>query len=414
MSVPRPGLPASTWQDHAMDLAIVERLLSPEGQRALETAERLRVTDDDPVRAGAALRAEVDPDLAAAAMSQVTLRERARSKHGEDARSMYFTPDALEQSTRREVAAHRAARVSFTHPSSVVDLGCGIGGDLVALARRQAGTSTPVAGVESDPVRAVLAEANLRALGLPGAVSNADATRLDLRAFGVVVADPARRSGRGRTFDPDAYVPSWSWVEALLERPAVVKVAPGIPHDRVPSGVETEVVSWRGAVKEAALWSSHLATTSRRATVITPAGLASVTADQDPGPAAVGTGPPRRYLYEPDGAVIRAGLVTAVAGVVDGVLLDPRIAYVTSETAVSTPFASGYEVLEELPFPEKRLRAALRERGVGRLTIKKRGVGVVPEQLRHRLALAGDEEATIVLTRVSGRATVLSVRPLLT
>lgn len=395
-----------------MDLATAERLLSPEGARALELAARLRATYDDPVRAGAALRSSVDPALAAAAMSQVTLREQARIKHGDDGARMYFTPEALEQSTRREVADHRAARVSFAHPSSVVDLGCGIGGDLLALARRH-GAGTPVAGVDSDPVRAVLAEANLRALELPGAVSNADATGLDLSAFGVVVADPARRSGRGRTFDPDAYLPSWGWVESLLHRPAVVKVAPGITRERVPGGVETEVVSWRGEVKEAALWSPHLATTRSRATIITPDGLATLTDEDDPGAETVGTSQPRGYLYEPDGAVIRAGLVTAVAAEVAGALLDPRIAYVTSEWAVATPYATGYEVLEELPLAEKKLRAALRERGVGRLTIKKRGVGVVPEQLRQRLALSGDAEATIVVTRVAGRATVLSVRRLL-
>lgn len=395
-----------------MDLATVERLLSPEGQRALALAEELHATYDDPVRAGSALRASVDPGLAAAAMSQAVLRSRARAKHGDDAARMYFTADALEQSTRREVAAHRAARVSFAHPSSVVDLGCGIGGDLVALARRHAASGVPVAGVESDPVRGALAAANLRALGLPGAVSAADATELDLSAFGVVVADPARRSGRGRTFDPDSYVPSWAWVVSLLERPAVVKVAPGIPHDRVPAGAETELVSWRGEVKEAALWSPHLATTARRATMITSAGLATLTSEDDPGPAAVGTAPPLRYLYEPDGAVIRAGLVTAVADRVGGALLDRRIAYVTSDREVETPYATGYEVLEELPYAEKRLRAALRERGVGRLTIKKRGVAVVPEQLRKRLRLSGEGEATIVVTRVEGRATVLSVRPL--
>ena len=84
---------------------------------------------------------------------------------------------------------------------------------------------------------------------------------------------------------------------------------------------------------------------------------------------------------------------------------------VTAPVGVATPYAVGYEVLEELPFAEKRLRAALRERGVGRLTIKKRGVGVVPEQLRKKLDLKGDEEATIVVTRVDGKATVLSVRP---
>ncbi len=393
-----------------MELSTVERLLSPEGQRALALAEDLRAADDDPIRAGTALRREVDAELAAAAMSQVELRERARDKLGADAARMYFTPEALEQCTRAEVAAHRAARVSFSHPSSVVDLGCSIGGDLLATARRLQGTGTPVAGVEADPVRAALAAANLSALGLDGAVTTADATTLNLSPFGVVVADPARRSGRGRSFDPDLYTPPWSWVEQLLTGLSVVKVAPGIPSDRVPPGVETELVSWRGEVKEAALWSPHLATTSRRATVISPAGLATLTAEDDPGPDAIGVAPVARFLLEPDGAVIRAGLVTAVAAQVGGALLDRRIAYLSCEERPSTPFATGYEVIETLPFAEKQLRAAVRERGIGRLTIKKRGVDIVPEQLRRRLAPRGDAEATLVITRVAGRATVLSVR----
>ena len=395
-----------------MDLATFERLRSPDGLRALARAVELYADGSDPVRAGERLRREVDAELAAAAMSQAALRLAARAKLGEDAAHLYFTPDALEQCTRAEVAAHRAARVSFAAPSSVVDLGCGIGGDLLAIARRLGPTGTPVAGVELDPVRAAMAQANLAALGLPGAVMTGDATTLDLAPFGLVVADPARRGARGRTFDPDSYVPPWSWVEQLLERTSVVKVAPGIPHDRVPPGVEAEWVSFRGEVKEAALWSPCLATTARRATVIRPGGLATLTAEDDPGPAAVGAGPVAAYLFEPDGAVIRAGLVTAVAARLGGTLVDPQIAYVTASTPEHTPYAVGYEVLEELPFAEKKLRAALRERHIGRLTIKKRGVGVVPEQLRKRLALAGDEEATIVVTRVAGKATVLSVRPL--
>ena len=68
-------------------------------------------------------------------------------------------------------------------------------------------------------------------------------------------------------------------------------------------------------------------------------------------------------------------------------------------------------MLETLPHREKQLRAALHERGVGKLTIKKRGVDVVPDQLRKRLALTGDNEATIVLTRVDGQGTCLLVRP---
>ncbi len=117
------------------------------------------------------------------------------------------------------------------------------------------------------------------------------------------------------------------------------------------------------------------------------------------------------FLYEPDGAVIRAGLVTAVAAGVHGGLLDPKIAYVTSDESFRSPFARGYQVLEELPYREKPLRAALRQRGVGRLTIKKRGVGVEPSALRKRLELRGDDEATIVLTRVAGEGTCLLVAP---
>jgi hypothetical protein len=187
-----------------------------------------------------------------------------------------------------------------------------------------------------------------------------------------------------------------------------VKVAPGIPHALVPDGVEAEWVSDHGEVKEAALWSGRLATVRRRATVIGHGGLATLTDDDDPGGEVRAVG---GFLYEPDGAVIRAGLVTAVSAGVNGGLVDEHIAYVTSDESFHTPFARGYRVLEELPYRERPLRAALRERGIGRLTIKKRGVDVVPEQLRKRLALAGDDEATLVLTRVAGQGTALLVAP---
>jgi SAM-dependent methyltransferase len=287
----------------------------------------------------------------------------------------------------------------------VLDLGCGIGGDLVALAR----AGLTVAGVDRDELRVAVARANLDALGLGGAVQVASAEDVDVSGFGVVFADPARRTDRGRVFDVDGWSPPWDFVTALLARPSCVKVAPGIPHSLLPAGVEAEWVSDEGDVKEAALWSPQLAAARRRATVIKGGGLVSLTDEDDPGPTAVRA--VGRCLYEPDGAVIRAGLVTAVAAGVNGGLIDEHIAYVTSDEAFSTPLARSYEVLEELPYREKPLRAALRSRGVGRLTIKKRGVEVVPEELRKRLSLRGEQEATIVMTRVAGKGTCLLVRP---
>lgn len=388
----------------AMDLDAFRWLLTKPGQRLLARAAEV---GEDPLEASAELRKQATAEQAAAALTQATLRRRAEPKFGELAARMYFTPEGLEQATRTAVAEHRAARLAAARAESVVDLGCGIGGDLLAFGR----AGITAAGVDLDPVRVEVARANLAALEVGGAVMVADATTLDLRPFSVAFADPARRSARGRTFDVDDWTPPWSFVESLLRRDACVKVAPGIPHDRVPDAVEAEWVSDHGEVKEAALWAGALATTRRRATVIGDGGLATLTEEDLPERLPDGTTDVPAYLYEPDGAVIRAGLVEAVAAGVHGRLLDPHIAYVVSEESFRTPFARSYRVVEELPHREKPLRAALRDRGVGRLTIKKRGVSVVPDELRKRLALTGDNEATIVLTRAAGRGVCLLVAP---
>jgi hypothetical protein len=384
-----------------VDLDAFRWLLTQDGQQLLEAAG---AHGDDSLAAQSALRRTASPEHVAAALTQVQLRRRAEAKFGDLAPRMYFTPEGLEQATRLPVATHRAARARAAGATTLIDLGCSIGGDLVAFAR----AGLTCAGVDLDPLRVAVAEANLAALGLGGAVSVADATTLDTTPFDIAYADPARRSARGRSFDIDEWTPPWSFVLGLLDRDSCVKLAPGIPHHLVPDGVEAEWVSDHREVKEAVLWSGRLATTRRRATVIGNGGLATLTDDDDPGGEA---GPVADYLYEPDGAVIRAGLVTAVAAGVEGHLVDEHIAYVTSGTAFRTPFARAYRVLEEVPFREKPLKAALRARGIGRLTIKKRGVSVVPDELRKRLSLRGDGEATLVLTRVAGKGTALLVEP---
>jgi SAM-dependent methyltransferase len=383
-------------------------LLTGDGQAVLARAvEATADPDFDELAVQAELRRTTPAALVATALTQAELRRRAVAKFGDLAQRMYFTPDGLEQATRLSVATHRAGRLQAAVTQSVIDLGCGIGGDLLAFAR----AGITAAGVDLDPVRVAVAGANLAALGLPGAVQEADATRVDTMPFDVAFADPARRSGRGRTFHADDWTPPWSFVEGLLRRDACVKVAPGIPHALVPHGVEAEWVSDHGEVKEAALWSGRLATDVRRATVIGDGGLATLTDADDPGAEAVGVGDLGGFLYEPDGAVIRAGLVTAVAAGVKGRLIDHKIAYVTSDDAFRTPFARSYRVVEEVPYREKPLRAALRARGIGTLTIKKRGVDVSPEQLRKRLSLHGEDEATLVLTRSRGQGIALLVKP---
>ena len=374
-----------------MDLATFEQLLSPAGQLLLEeVAERAGVESD--LGLGTRLRRTYAPELVAAAVTQHHLRGKAVSKFGIDAAGMYFTHDALEQSTRMRVASHRAGRLASAGVTSVVDLGCGIGGDLIALAR----AGLKVRGVELDPVRAAIASANLRALELDGEVVCADARSVGIGADEVAFIDPARRDGRGRTFSTSDLQPPWDWVRQLLVGRAVAKLMPGLAHDAVPHGVEAEWVSDGGSLVEACLWGAPFATATRRATVL-PSGAELVSTGEPVAVADVGA-----YLYEPDDAVIRAGVVSELAATIGGWLPDPHIAYVGSDAVHSTPFARGFRIIDELPFREKPLKAALQVRRIGTLTVKKRGVDIVPEELIRRLKLKGPNSATVIMTRVLG------------
>ena len=391
-----------------MDPGVIPALADGAGKALLAEAERA-YGHEDALALASRLRRRHDPALVAAAMTQARLRARATEKLApDDAGRMLFTDAGLQQATRRVVAEHRATRLAgaLAPGAHVLDLGCGIGGDLVALAR----AGLRVTGVESDPVTVAIARHNVAALGLRDVVRVVlgDATSVDRAAADAVFCDPARRSPSGRQLDPRRWSPPWEFVAELLRGEGVVKVAPGIDHQLVPDGVEAEWVSDRGELVEAALWSGRLAGVPRRATLL-PAGDTLTTAD-DPGPGS-GRGV-AAVLHEPDDAVIRAGLVTAVAAIVGGWLPDPRIAYVTSPEPVRTPFARSYAVLEQLPYDPVRLRAWVRAGGVGRLTVKKRGVGVEPDALRRALRPRGTAEATLVVTRVADRAVVLAVEPL--
>ncbi|WP_371566176.1 class I SAM-dependent methyltransferase [Streptomyces canus] len=381
-------------------------LLAPEGRALLDEVRGTAPADE--LAVATRLRREHPAELVSAALGQARLRQRAAAKFGaEDAERMFFTPNGVEQSTRASVAAYRAERLRALGATSVADLCCGIGGDAIALAR----AGIRVLAVDRDPLTAAAARANADALGLAGLIDvrEADVTEVDTASYDAVFVDPARRGGRGRIFDPEAYSPPLSWaVRAALRAPhAALKVAPGIPHEAVPAQAEAEWISDGGDVKEAVLWFGTAPGAVRATLLPGPRSLLG-RGLPDPGVRSVG-----RYLYEPDGAVIRAHLVAEAAEELDGGLIDPTIAYVTADALRATPYATAYEITDRLPFNVKKLKALLREREVGILTVKKRGSAVEPEELR-RKALPkpqGPNSVTVFLTRVAGAPTMLLGRP---
>ena len=394
-----------------MDPTSLTLLLSPDGWALLGALppydERLAMVLSERLQ-----KEGVDPALVAAALTQSRLRARAKDKFDDFADGMLFTPAGLEQATRLVVGARHAQRYTAAGCTRVADLTCGIGGDAMAMAA----LGLDVLAIDLDELTAAIATVNLR--HFPTAeVRHADGLALDLAAAGVdgVFADPARRTAAGRRrHDPAAYSPPLDEVLALRERtPALgVKVGPAIPHTAVPHDAEAQWVSVDGDVVEAGLWFGPLAPHGPGHSALVLRGSSATTVrTPEGGLTPPDVGPVGSYLYEPDGAVIRAGLVALVAQEVHGRLLDATIAYVTSDHLAPSAVAHTYRVLDVMPFGLKRLRTALRERGVGRLTIKKRGTAVVPEQLRKQLDLRGDAEATIVLTRVAGSQQVLMVEP---
>jgi SAM-dependent methyltransferase len=338
--------------------------------------------------------------VASAAVEQATLRRRGRAKFGDVADHMWLTANGLEQATSAVAARHRAIRfgaldTALGRPADVADLCCGIGADLRAIAA--AGCN--VTGFDHDPVTVLAARMNVDAR-----VECVDVESVDVSEYDAAFIDPARRSSGRRTFDVNSYSPPWSFVMDLLKAmpSAAAKVAPGIPHDLVPAGIEIEWVSVGGGLKEAVLWGGLFTdgSTRRRATLLPSGATMHARADADePAP----TGPMRRYLYEPDDAIVRAHLIGDLARSIDGVLLDATTAYLTSDRLVETPFAKAFEVRDVMPFSLKRLRAALRERDIGGVTIMKRGSAVDVEALRRDLRLSGTTQAVVVLALIGGK-----------
>ncbi|MFB9308897.1 hypothetical protein BJY17_001637 [Agromyces hippuratus] len=395
-----------------MDRSELVELLSPEGLTLLDGLPDWD-SKADIVKTVADLRKQGHPPtLVAAVLSQAKLRAKAEAKFGPFASRMLFTEAGLEQATRLKVAALHAGRFSRAGVRHVADLGCGIGGDALAMAA----IDLEVTAAEADEVTAAVAAYNLTPFPRVR-VLHEQAEHVALGGIDGAWLDPARRTTAGgtttRIADASAYSPSLDFAFGLGERmPVGVKLGPGTDRDVIPAGAEAQWVSVDGDLVELGVWFGAVARPGirRAALVIRGDAAQELTADADSEDAPVG--PLGEYVYEPDGAVIRARLIGDLARANGAWMLSSGIAYLTSDTAFDSPFARGFRVLERLPADERQLRQALAARGVGTLEIKKRGVDVDPAQLRTRLKLKGAASATIVLTRESGRHVALLVERL--
>jgi SAM-dependent methyltransferase len=373
-------------------LVLLDRLLSAEGRAVLAELPDAALDPGEALRVGTRLRERHPPELVAAAIAQHELRTRAAGKFAA-AGSMWFTREGLEQASAEPLARHRADR--YATFGRVADLCCGIGGDLCALA-----PGRDTLAVDLDPVHLRMARENARLHGAGQlAAVCADVRDLRLPASIAVFADPARRIG-GRRLPAGESRPPLDWGLQLAGRVAAVgiKAAPGLPLEPVPAGWEVELLADRRELKEAVLWSPELATTTRRATVFP--GPRTLTAHRGP---PLDCAPPGGWLLDPNPAVTRAGLVEELGRDLGAWKLDPRIAFLSADRPVASPFGRLLRVDASLPWNLKRLRGVLRQRGIGSVEVRKRGSAVDVADLTARLRPRGPARAVVVLTRVADR-----------
>jgi hypothetical protein len=276
-----------------------------------------------------------------------------------------------------------------------------------------------VLAVDQDPVHLRMAQHNAGVYDAAAGVRavQSDVRDVDLTGVDAVFTDPARRepgaAGRGpggpggggrgpgpagHRFRAGLSEPPLEWCLALADRvPAVgIKAAPGLPADLVPDGWETEFVADGRDLKEAVLWSPALATAPSRATIL-PEGHTLL---PEPGPE-VRVAAPGAYLLDPNPAVTRAGLVEDLARQLGAWKIDPRIAFLSADTGLRTPFARTLRVIDSAPWNEKDFARRLRAHGIGSADLRRRGLAGDVDQIRRRLKLTGPHRATVVLTRVN-------------
>lgn len=376
-------------------LELLEELRSPTGHALLGELSHESIEERDAIGVITRLRARYSQTLIAAAIDQVRLRAKAHAKFTR-ADEMFFTRAGLEQASSERMAAHHASR--YRDFDEVFDLCCGIGGDLIGLAA----AGRRAVGVDRDPLHARIAKLNAEASGVGDRadVVCADVHDIPLEAGTAAFIDPARRGGEGR-FRVGESEPSLDWCVGLATRGVHVgvKAAPGLPMDRTPDSWEVEFVSEHRELKECALWSPSLASAIRRATVL-PSGdslteLAGATLEvRSPGV----------YLLDPDPSITRAGLVETLGATLGECWkIDDRVAFLSSDRLLDSPFARTLRVQSSLPWNLKTLRAELSRLDVGTIDIRKRGSAVDVDEVQRKLKLRGSQAGSVVLTRVADR-----------
>lgn len=345
-------------------------------------------------------RRGAEPDQVAAAVRLAVGRARGSSKFTR-AKAMWFEPVGLEQATTETVARHKAGRFRGSH---LLDLCCGIGGDTLALA-----SEAQVVAVDADQGMCRRTRWNAQVYDVAERVDviRAQAERIAYPSQWLVHVDPDRRQvGSKRARDLLDYSPGLAFLQTLPGRVRGGAIKLGPASDFVThfgeQDCELELISLGGECKEATVWFGALATCRRRATRLPE--KVSWTDQDGPSNPFVPIASPLAWVYDPDPALGRAGLLDSFAAANGLARCAPGIDFLTGPEPIDSPFLACFEVLEILPLDLKTIGKLVTARKLGPLEIKTKGTDLRPEALRAQWKPRGPHPATLLLMGGKGTA----------
>ncbi len=387
----------------ALSLEDIAFLRSERGAQCLAAYADSDLSESNALPLLTGLRQTLSMTEAAAVLTTLKLRRKALAKFPQFAHDMLFTQAGLQQASHPLARSYRAGLIE---PRAVLDVCCGIGGDSLALAA----AGKRVLGLDLDPVRVAIARHNAAAMGLGAEFRVADAARPLPSGYSCIFFDPGRRDRQGRRLHHvERYQPPLSLLRLWKAEEIIIKLSPAVDLRQLEAyGGQVEFISTKGQLTEALLWQQRPSALPR-ATLLLDNGAHHLSRDTH---AAVDIAAPAAWLFEPDPAILRAGLARTLARQLNANLIDESIAYLTMEERAETPWGRYWKILDWMPFQLKRLRRYLVERGVGHITVKKRGFAMSPEALITRLRLRDGAEARVLaMTRHQGKPIAIVCEP---
>jgi hypothetical protein len=400
-------------------------LIPEQAQALVEVSRQALASAADHLRAHDALRTRLwldqtyPAEVSLAILDCVATQAHFATKF-ENASDWLLSRLAAEQATASLLARWRSdyLRSRFPNIERLTELGTGLGGDSVFLAR-----NFELRGYESDAARCTLALKNVAQLS-PAAssfeIENKQVKVSELRGE-LLFADPARR-GQSRKFHPESWNPPLSSLLLAANRfdGTVLKTAPGLKLELVPEDMEIHFLSLEGELKEAMLLRPAAVKSGpkRHAWLWEPESESPLHRQGEAVSVEVREPSAGDFLHNPDPAVVRSGLLNGLAGELGAGVVHPRIGYLCGPTRSPNGWATSFAILESLPLQWKRLNAALMATDWSEIEYLSRGVPFSQEEVLQRTravrksmkSRTGGRGALVIYRENSGYRAVLARR----